>query len=60
MEQFVADEVEDKAVFSLHRVAEEFSTGKSYAEVRVVSDRNWKVINSSLIVLHGELAVAIS
>ena len=41
MEELVADEVEDKAMFSLHRVAEEFATRKNYAEVGVVSNSQW-------------------
>jgi len=43
VEQFVADEVEDKSMFSLHRVAEEFATWKNYAEVGVISHSHWKV-----------------
>ena len=43
MEQFVADEVEDKSMLSLHRVAEEFATRKSYAEMGIISNRNWKI-----------------
>ena len=31
------NEVEDKAMFSLHSVAEEFTTWKSYAKMRVIS-----------------------
>jgi len=42
VEQFVADEVENKSMFSLHCVAEEFATRKSYAEMGIISNRNWK------------------
>jgi len=37
VELLIANEVEDKAMFSLYCVTEEFATWKSYAEMGVVS-----------------------
>ena len=43
MVKFIADEVENKSMFSLHCVAEEFATWNNDAEVGVVSNSQWKV-----------------
>jgi len=47
--KLIADEVENKSMFSLHHVAEEFATWNNDAEVGIVPSSHWKVGNLSTI-----------
>lgn len=56
MVKFIADEVENKSMFSLrmHRVAEELATWNNDAEVGIVPNSHWKVGNLSTITINSD------